>query len=133
MQSDAIDTELTKFDTGKGVGMDCGIGQEHHVDVHNGAVLNSSAVNFVKVSDEFSQQQDSSIRGIGRARVSKRPKRLINEDSGMTKGSKRSVFSKRSHKVIDSKVGTEVGCKKSKNAEISELLMEVGFQPRWEQ
>ena len=58
MQSDAIDTELTKFDNGKGVGMDCGIGQEHHVDVHNGAVLNSSAVNFVKVSDEFSQQQD---------------------------------------------------------------------------
>ena len=56
MQSDAIDTELTKFDNGKGVGS--GIGQEHHVDVHNGVVLNSTAVNFVKVSDEFSQQQD---------------------------------------------------------------------------
>ena len=51
----------------------------------------------------------------------------------MTKGSKRSVFSKRSHKEIDSEVGIEVGCKKSKNAEILELSMEAGFQPRWEQ
>ena len=84
-------------------------------------------MDFVKVSDGFNQQQGSSIKGIGRARVSKRPKCLINEDSVMTKGSKRSLLSKRSHKEIDSKVGTKVGCKKSWNAEASELSVEVGF------
>ena len=133
VQLDAIDTELTKFDTGKGVGMDCGIGQEHHVDVHNGATLNSLTVDFIKDSDGFSQQQGSNIRGTGRARVSKRPKRLINEDSVMTTGSKRSVLSKRSHKEIDSEVGIEVGCKKSRNADISDLSVEAGFHPHREQ
>ena len=132
-QLDVIDTKLTKFDTGKGVGMDCGIGQEHHVDVHNGATLNSMTVDFNKDSDGFSQQQGSSIRGTGRAKVSKRPKRLINEDSVMIKGSKRSVLSKRSHKEINSEVDIEVGCKKSRNVDISELSVEAGFQPRWEQ
>nr|POE89733.1 hypothetical protein CFP56_49504 [Quercus suber] len=133
VQLDAIDTELTKFDTGKDVGVDCGIGQEHHVDVNNGADLNSSKVEFVKDSDGFSQQQGSSIGGTGRARVSKRPKRLIDEDSVMTKGSKRSVLSKRSHKEVDPEVGTEVVCKKSRNANTSELSVEAGFQPRREQ
>ena len=57
VQLDAIDTELTKFDTGKGVGMDCGIGQEHHVDVHNGATLNSMTVDFNKDSDGYTSNK----------------------------------------------------------------------------
>nr|POE77001.1 hypothetical protein CFP56_57527 [Quercus suber] len=99
----------SELPTMEGIGVDCGIGQEHHVDVNNGADLNSSKVEFVKDSDGFSQQQGSSIRGTGRARVSKRPKRLIDEDSVMTNGSKHSVLSKRSHKEVDPEVGTERG------------------------
>lgn len=56
-QLDVIDTKLTKFDTGKGVGMDCGIGQEHHVDVHNGATLNSMTVDFNKDSDGYTSNK----------------------------------------------------------------------------
>lgn len=51
----------------------------------------------------------------------------------MSKGSKHSVLSKRSHKEIDYEVGTEVGCKKSRNADITELSVEAGSQPRREQ
>ena len=54
VQLDAIDIELTKFDNGKGAGVDCGLGQEHHDDVHNGAVLNSSVVDFVKLNEGLS-------------------------------------------------------------------------------
>ena len=109
--------------------MDCGLGQEHHDDVHNGAVLNSSVVGFVKLNEGLSQQQGPSIRGTGRAKVSKKPKLLTNEGRIMSKGSKHSVLRKRTHKEIDSEVGTEVGCKKSRNAEIIELLEVAGSRP----
>lgn len=113
--------------------MDCGLGQEHHDAVNNGAVLTSSVVGFVKLNEGLSQQQVPSIRGTRKAKVLKKPKRLTYEGRIMSKGSKHSVLSKRSHKEIDYEVGTEVGCKKSRNADITELSVEAGSQPCREQ
>ena len=70
---------MTKFDNGKGEGVECGLGQDHHVIVHNEVVLGSLAVGIVQLNEGLSQQQGPSVKGTRRARVSKRPKILTNE------------------------------------------------------
>lgn len=106
--------------------MESELGQELREVDHSKVVLGSSIVGFVQLNEVLNQQRGLSDKGLGRARVSKRPKLLTNEGRIKPTGSKGSVLSKRSHREIDSEVGSEIESKKSRNADITNLLVEAG-------